>query len=115
MSQFVKDLTLSRDSASAIGPFLRATITGGQFALAGNDVKAIGVIVTGRYSHTGDVQQALLRSAPRLVMVASEAVDAGEEVYAAADGKVATTGSVLEGIALTDAAGNNSTFEVVPA
>lgn len=115
MTQFIDKLTISRDADTAVAPFLRVGITGGKFVVAGNDAKCVGTIVTGRQSHTGDVQQALLRSAPRLVMVASEAVDAGEEVYAAADGKVATTGSVLEGIALTDAAGSSSTLEVVPA
>lgn len=113
MQQYIKKETLSRPVESQIATHLRVGITGGEFVIAGDSAKCVGS-ATGLVDTAGN-QTAVLRSAPRLTMTANEAIDAGESVYAAADGKVATTGSVLEGIALTDAAGNGSTFEVVPA
>lgn len=50
------------------------------------------------------------------VMVASEAIVAGDVVYKAADGKVSktATGSVRVGIALEAASGDGIEFEVLP-
>jgi hypothetical protein len=46
-------------------------------------------------------------------MVANEAIDEGVRVYAAASGKVATTGTVLVGVALTAAAADDDVLEVM--
>jgi hypothetical protein len=54
-------------------------------------------------------------SAPGTVkMVANEAIAVGATVYAAADGEVATTGTIIEGIALTAATADQDVIEVVP-
>ncbi len=47
-------------------------------------------------------------------MVASAAITAGARVYAAADGKVAATGTLTIGTALDTATANNSVIEVLP-
>jgi hypothetical protein len=49
-----------------------------------------------------------------LKMVASGAIAAGAEVFAAAGGKIAATGTVKIGTARAAASGNNSIIEVIP-
>ena len=46
-------------------------------------------------------------------MTASAAITAGQKVYAAADGKIAATGTKLIGTALDTASGNGSVIEVL--
>lgn len=47
-------------------------------------------------------------------MTASGVITAGQRVYAAANGKIAATGSKLVGTALDTASGNGSVIEVLP-
>jgi hypothetical protein len=46
-------------------------------------------------------------------MIASEAITAGNAVYAAASGKIAASGTVYEGVALESATANNDVIEVM--
>lgn len=94
---------------------LRVSIdSSGEAALAGADTKSVGVTWQGesadarnavRFNHNAGLQ----------VMTASEAITVGDKVYAAASGKVATTGTILEGVAVTAADGDGSLVSVIPA
>lgn len=113
MSQQVVESTKTFQAGAAIAQYLRVYLSSGKLAVAGASNVAIGVIQEASFADL-DYRAVLLRNAEGTKrMVASEAVTAGDAVYAAASGKVATTGTIYEGIALEDASGNGSIFEVL--
>lgn len=107
-------------AGGAIAVNLRVMLTSSKLAVAGvgvtDELLEIGTILTAAAADL-DIRPVRLRSAQGTTkMVASAAIAVGAAVYGAAAGKIATTvsGSRL-GVALTAAAADGDTIEVVPA
>jgi hypothetical protein len=90
---------------------LRVRLNAGSLALCGaSDVDEIGVVMGGTTTADRDV---LLRSAPcNAPMTAAGAISLGAAVYAAANGKVASSGTVQVGVALNATAADGDAIEV---
>jgi len=114
MSQFIDGPTKTFTAGAAIGVNLRVKLSAGKLAAAGATDVSIGTLLAESFADL-DIRAVRLRTAAGTTkMVASEAITAGNPVYAAASGKIAATGDVYEGIALEAAANNGDTIEVLP-
>lgn len=114
MSQFVDGQTRQFTAGAAIGQFLRVVESSGVIAVAGASTPAYGTMEDPAVA-AGDVVAVRLRTASGTrKMVASEAIAANAPVYAAASGKVAANGSILEGTALEAASADGDVIEVLP-
>lgn len=99
--------------AAAIAQYLRVKNSGTGCAVAGASDISIGTLRDASFA-ANDVRTVLLRSKPGThKCVASEAITAGNPVYAAAGGKVAASGSVYEGIAQVAAGADGDVIEVL--
>jgi len=91
--------------AASTAQFLRCYIdSNGYAAICDADKKSVGVATTGTPAWTGGHSQNTLQLNHQMgtqVMVANGAITNGQKVYAAASGKVSSTGRVCEGVALT--------------
>lgn len=85
-----------------------------EWAISGVANKSLGVAWE-TVDAAADDLNVRLHGAGTQIMVAAGAITAGAKVYAAASGKVAATGSVLEGIAIDAASGDGSQIGVIPA
>lgn len=115
MSQFVETPCRGGFTASgALGQYLRVKDNGSsKLALAGASDIGLGTLEFATFAD-GDAATVRLHSAQGTrKMVASEAIDAYATVYAAAGGKIASTGTIVVGYALAAASGNNSVIEVM--
>jgi hypothetical protein len=93
--------------------FLRVKIdSNGEAAAAGAADKAIGVTWQGEAADASNTIRFL--QAGTSVMTAAGAISVGDRVYAAASGKVAATGTVFEGIALSAATADGDRITVLP-
>lgn len=100
MSQFVTTRTKAFTAGGALGSNIRVTLSDGKLAAADASTVELGTTIQEAFAD-GDVVQVVLRSANGTVQfVASEAITAGNTFYAAASGKVASTGTVALGTAL---------------
>lgn len=100
-------------AGAAIGANLRVKLSAGVLAAAGSTDVEIGTLQEESFA-SGDVRAVLLRNAAGTAeMVASEAITAGNPVYAAASGKVAASGTVLLGIAISAASADGDIIEVL--
>lgn len=115
MSQFVESNVKTLTAGAAIDQFLRVYITSGKLAAAGATTKALGTLVDESFADGDKVGVRLRTAAGTHKMVASEAITAGNYVFAAASGKVAADGSVVEGIALEAATADGDVIEVMVA
>jgi hypothetical protein len=98
-------------ASAAIAQHLRVKLTSGKLALAGASDKELGVTETKSFAD-GDSQTVRLRSAEgTLVGVAAGAIAVGDEIFAAASGKVDDSGSVSLGVALTPATADGDQIE----
>lgn len=115
MSQYNDTGVMSLTCNGALAANLRVKYPSGTLALAGASDVAVGTVEVATF--TGAVLCAVrLRSAQGTrKMVASEAITVGATVYAAASGKVASSGTVYEGIAITAAGANGDVIEVMPS
>lgn len=112
MSQQLLTHTKTFTASGALGVHLRVK-TPSSLALAGATDHELGTLVQPTFA-AGDEVAVHLRTAQGTVkMVASEAITAGNPVYAAASGKIAASGTVLIGIALEAATANNDVIEVL--
>jgi hypothetical protein len=115
MSQQVEGPNKSYAVAGAIGQWLRVKNSGsGRVAIAGNEA-SIGVTQTAAFSTLDHITVRLRSAEGTSKVIASEAITEGNPVYAAAGGKVAASGTILEGYAQHSVTGNNSVLEIVPA
>lgn len=113
MSQYVEANTKTFTAGGAIAEHLRVK-TPSAIALAGAADAELGTAETASFA-SGDTITVRLRTAiGTRKMVASEAITAGNTVYAAASGKVAASGTVVCGTALESATANNDVIEVLP-
>lgn len=102
-------------AAAALGAFLRIIDNGsGSMTLAGLNQKATAIVEFPSYAANEEVTGRLFTAPGTCKMVASGAITANTYVYAAASGKVASTGTIVEGFALQAASGDGSIIEVVP-
>jgi len=98
---------------SALAEGLRVKLSGGYLTAAGAAEDELGTMegLTLADDSTGAVLP--LDEAGVRHMIASEAIAQYETVYAAASGKVATSGTLIRGIAMEAASGNNSVIKVL--
>jgi len=112
MPGYVEECCRQFSASAAIGQYLRVK-TASSLALAGSTDVELGTMEVASLA-AGDVVSVRLRTAEGTCkMVASEAITADNPVYAAASGKVAASGTVLVGTAMTGASANNSVIEVL--
>ena len=113
MSQFNESnvKTFTNDS-SAIGRYLRVKLSSGVLALAGASDTELGVTRSRiEASVPGGVH---VRTAQGTVpMVAAGAISAGAEVFAAASGKIASSGSVSIGTTLEASTADGDIIEIL--
>jgi len=115
MSQFVEGNTKAFVAGEAISVNRRVTVdSAGKALLAGATSVAAGVAITPSFADGDDITVSLRTAAGTQQMVASEAITRGASVFAAASGKVASSGSVFVGTALEAATADNDVIEVLP-
>jgi hypothetical protein len=116
MSQYVESPTKTFVASGALGQYLRVKDNGsGQLSLAGASDVGLGVLELPTFAAAEPATVRLHTAQGTRKMVASEAfATAFATVYAAASGKVATTGTLIVGIAMETASGDDSVFEVLP-
>lgn len=107
-------VTLPCDAATA--KYLRLYVdSSGEWHICGIGDKSQAVAMA-TTSAAAEQLHGRLHSQGTTIMVASGAVTVGDEVYAAASGKVsATPGGVLEGIAITAASNDGDQIAVLPS
>lgn len=111
MSQRVCEPLKTLPVSGALGEYLRVKLSAGVLALAGSTDVELGVMEMPTFS--GDtVGTVHLRTAEGTEkFVAVDAITAGNPFYAAANGKVSASGTVLLGIALEDTSADGDIFE----
>lgn len=112
MSQYNESPCVTDVAAGAIAKYLRVK-TPGAVAVAGASDVSFGTMERDCLA-AGDCTVRLVNAQGTRKMVASEAIAVGDMVYAAAGGKIATTGTILEGQAREAATANNDVIEVQP-
>ncbi|HVJ67579.1 MAG TPA: hypothetical protein VM510_06320 [Caulifigura sp.] len=112
MSQFVETATKTLVAGAAIAEHLRVKLTAGEVAVAGASDPSIGTMEVACFA-AGNCTVRLATAQGTRKMVAAGSITAGNPVYAAASGKIASSGTVLEGIALQAAGANNDVIEVL--
>lgn len=113
MSQYVETPTRTFTVSGALGQFLRVKLSAGVLALAGSTDHELGTMDSATVSSDTRGTVRLRTAQGTSKMVASEAITAGNAVYAASSGKVASSGTVLLGIALEAASANGDVIEVL--
>jgi hypothetical protein len=112
MSQYVETNLKGLPAGGALGQYLR--VTGAtSLSLAGASTVELGTLESATFA-AGDLGQVRLRTANGTAkMVAAGAITAGAPVYAAASGKIASSGTVFVGTALEAAGADNDVIEVL--
>lgn len=102
-------------SGAALPQYRRVRKVAGVLQLAGAaDTDSLGVVETAIFA-AGEQVSVVLRNAQGTVpMVACGPINAGAAAYAAANGKIDATGSVLVGLTNEAASGDNSIIEIIP-
>lgn len=113
MSQFFETGCRPDTAAGAVAQFLRVKTPGAIEAAGATDV-ALGTMELPCLA-AGPCTVRLRTAQGTRKMVVSEAITAGNAVYAAASGKIASSGTVYEGIALETSTANNDVIEVMTA
>lgn len=115
MSQFTEAPTKTFIASGALGKHLRVKDNGsGLLALAGTSDIALGTLERDALAANDPVAVRLPTAQGTRKMVASEAITAYALVYAGASGKVAATGTIVEGRAMEAATTNGDVIEVLP-
>lgn len=114
-AQYVETRTKTFTAGAALGKWRRVRMSGGSLAYAGAaNTDALGVLSQETFASGEEVAVIMTPSTGTVPMVASEAISQWASVYAAADGKVASSGSIVVGLAAEAATANNDIIEVVP-
>lgn len=111
MSQYVEGPVKSFAASGALSEHLRVK-TPSSIALAGASDACIGTVETPVFSSSEAVAVRLRNAQGTRKMVAAGAISVGP-VYAAASGKIASSGTVLEGFALETASADGDIIEVL--
>lgn len=102
-------------AGAARGAYLRVSSSGGSLSTAGATDPGEGVQQSPSYTTTEVVGVKMWSHNGTFKVVASGAISADAELFAAADGKVAATGTVRLGVkALESASANNDVIEAGP-
>lgn len=103
-------------AGAALAKYRRVRLSSGVLAYCGTgDTDCLGTLYAATFA-SGDLATVTLTNAEGThLVVASEAISAGAACYAAADGKVASTGTVLVGEVLTAATTNGDVIEILPS
>lgn len=113
MSQYVETPTKTFRAGGALGQYLRVK-TPTALALAGASDVSLGVTESPAFASGDLVAVRLANAQGTRKMVALDAITAGSVVYAAANGKVSATGSIIEGRALEASTNDGDVIEVMP-
>ncbi len=113
MSQYVETPCRSFTAGAARDRFLRVKLSGTSLATAGVSDVSIGTQETESFATTDIVPVRLTTAQGTRKMVASGEITAGNPVYAAGDGKIAGSGTVVEGRALESATTDGDVIEVL--
>jgi len=113
MSQYTDGPTKAFLASGALDQFLRVK-TPTSLALAGAIDIELGTMEEPTFAALDHGTVRLRSASGTRKMVASEAIGADVTVFAAASGKVATTGAIAIGTSMEAASANNSIFEVLP-
>lgn len=100
-------------AGSAMAQYTRQKLSSGVLALAGANDFDLGVLNVRTLAANEPACLDLARSEGTQIMIANAAITAGAEVFAAADGKIAPTGSLKIGIALEAAGADGDAIEVL--
>jgi len=111
MSQYVESACKADTAAAAIAQYLRVK-TAGALAVAGATDAELGTMEVAATA-AGPATVRLRTAQGTCKMVASAAITANAYVYAAASGKIASTGSLLIGRALEAATADGDVIEVL--
>lgn len=113
--QYIAGPTKTFTASGALTQWTRVRLNGSnKLAACGwTDTDCIGVVTRATFADGEEVAVLLRTAEGTMPMIASEAITAEAEVYAAASGKIATSGTVIVGEALEAASGNNSVIEVL--
>jgi hypothetical protein len=115
MSQHVDGNTKAFVAGEAISVNRRVTVnSAGKALLAGATSVAAGVAITPSFADGDDITVSLRTASGTQQMVANGAITRGASVFAAASGKIASSGSVFVGTALEAATADNDVIEVLP-
>lgn len=108
-------LTAATASDSGVDQYLRVKLDSstGKLVVAGNDTMGVGVAIR-KADPQGNVAYWTFLEAGALCCVAAGAVTKYASVYAAADGKVASSGTVIVGFALEAATASGDVIAVLP-
>jgi hypothetical protein len=114
--QHVHAPTKAFTAGGALEQYRQVRLATGVLAYAGDsDTDALGFLDAPAFA-AGDIVAVRLRTAEGTVIgIASEAISAGGTCYAAASGKVASTGTVVVGVAINAATANGDQIEILPA
>lgn len=113
MAQFTEGPTRTFTAGAAIAAHLRVKLSSGELAAAGASDVELGTMEVASFADNDVVPVRLRTAEGTCKMTASEAITAGNPVYAAASGKVASTGTVYCGTALEAATANGDVIEVL--
>lgn len=115
MPEFVEGRTRTFQAGAALVQHRRVKLSSGKLAYAdADDTDVLGTMAREAFAVDEYVAVVLANAEGTQIMVASEAITVGTVVQAAADGKVAATGTVGVGIALSAAVAANDWIEVLP-
>lgn len=108
-------LTAATASDSGVDQYLRVKLDSstGKIVLAGNDTMGVGVAIR-KADPSGNVAYWTFLEPGALCCVAAGAITKYALVYAAADGKVASSGTVIVGFALEAATASGDVIAVLP-
>lgn len=113
MSQFVDTPNKAFTAGAARDMYVRVKLNGTSLATAGASDVSIGTQEEESFA-AGDIVSVRLGTAQGTrKMIANGAITAGNPVYAAADGEVSGSGTVVEGYALEAAADDGDVIEVL--
>src|SRR5687768_17009984 len=111
---YIDGPTRSFANSAALGKGIRVVLSAGVLAAASASQVALGTMEY-RTLSTDEQGTVRLRTAPGTqLMVASGAITAHNPVYAAASGKVASTGTVYVGTAMEASTADGDVIEVLP-
>jgi hypothetical protein len=115
-TQYFEGRSRSGQAASALGSYLRVVVnSSGKYALAGVAEAAHGYTTRDVFAADDPIAPSLANLEGTVEVKVSEAIALGGLCYAAASGKVASSGTILEGINVGGAAtANNDIIEMLP-
>lgn len=113
MSQFNTSGVITKNADAAITAHQRVKLTATGVDVAGDEEYAIG-FAQANAAAGENVAVRLVSSQGTFKAVAASAITLGDTLYAAADGKVESTGTTARFVALEAASGADAIIEVLP-